>query len=162
MSYDIYIGAGRPEFDIEDCYLYARWVVNSEAHDDAQKFPNDSMTGNGNSRHPSYSGWSDFCRESGLYDLFLNKEFGLMASHPGCKIIQESHVAEVKKALVDWERKATKPPGFSGFGKFNKETQEWETQDEGKYDHILARLIWLDWWMTWALENCEVPAIQNT
>jgi len=162
MSYSIYIGAGEPEHDTEDCQLSARWVVESVTHDEAPEFPNDAMTGKSNSRHPSYSGWSDFCDEAGLYDLFFDKEVGLMSSHPGCEMIQERHVAEVKKALCRWRKSAVKPPGFSGFGVYNKVTECWETTDEGKYDHILARLIWLDYWMTWALETCEVPAIHNT
>jgi hypothetical protein len=162
MSYSIYIGAGKPEYDTEYCQLSAGWVVDGVSHEEAPEFPNDPMTGKGNSRHPSYCGWSDFCREAGLYDLFFDKEFGLMSSHPGCEMIQEHHVAEVKKALSRWKGSATKPPGFSGFGVFNKEKECWETPDKDKYDHILARLIWLDYWMTWALETCEVPAIQNT
>ena len=162
MGYDIYIGCGRPEHTTEYCQLSARWVVDGVVHDEAPTFPHDSMTGQGNGRHPSYSGWSDFCREAGLYELFFDKNDGLLASHPGCEMIQEHHVAKIKKALSRWQKTATKPPGFAGFGKFNEETKEWETPDEEKYDPILARLIWLDYWMTWALETCEVPAIQNT
>ena len=28
-------------------------------------------------------------------------------------------------------------------------------------NYHMARLIWLDWWVQWALKNCERPAIYN-
>jgi hypothetical protein len=24
-----------------------------------------------------------------------------------------------------------------------------------------ARLVWLEWWVRWALDNCKVPVIYN-
>ena len=33
--------------------------------------------------------------------------------------------------------------------------------DGGRADAHLARALWLEWWMNWALENCERPAIYN-
>lgn len=44
---------------------------------------------------------------------------------------------------------------------YDEATKTSTTPDEGKYDPYLARLIWLEWWMTWALDNCETPAIEN-
>ena len=162
MGYTITIGNAVPDFGKEDGELYARWVVEGACSDDAPTFPNDAMTGNSNSRSPSYSGWMDFCQESGLYDLFYTKWEGLIDTHPGCVPINQSHYDEVYDALERFKKKATKPPGFSGYSSWDKENEVWITPDEDKYDHILARLMWLEFWMKWALDNCETPAIQNT
>ena len=37
----------------------------------------------------------------------------------------------------------------------------WGAPDEGKYDYQLARLLWLEWWVEWAIENAGRPAIEN-
>jgi hypothetical protein len=58
---------------------------------------------------------------------------------------------EVSLALERRQKKSTLPPGFEG----------WGYEGPARYDYMLARLIWLDWWMRWALENCETPAIEN-
>ena len=162
MGYSITIGNAVPEFSKEDGELYACWVVEGACSDDAPTFPNDVMTGNSNRRSPSYSGWGDFCRETGLYDLFYKEWEGLIYNHPGCKPITQEHYQEVYDALERYKEKATKLPGFSGYSKWDKNLQLWITADEDKYDFILPRLMWLEFWMKWALENCETPAIRNT
>lgn len=162
MGYDFRIGNAVPESSKEDGLLRARWIVEPKKLDHAPTFPNDWMTGNGNSRSPGYSAWGGFCRETGLYDLFFSKSDGLCSNHPGCELLNSSHLATIRGALDSWKAKATKPPGFADLPKFNPASGAVETPDEGKYDHQLARLIWLEWWVAWALENCETPAIQNT
>jgi hypothetical protein len=145
MGYSIRIGNAVPEFSKEDGELYACWVVKSATSDEAPTFINDQMTGNSNGRHPSYSGWGDFCDATGLGDLFYKKWEGLIYKHPGCVMITEDHYAEVHNALERYQKIATKPPGFAD-----------------AYDPQLARLMWLDFWMRWALDNCETPAIYNS
>lgn len=162
MGYTITIGNAKPEFSKDDGELWARWTVDGKTSSEAPTFPNDEMTGNSNSRSPSYTAWAEFCTEAGFHDLFLEKYEGLMAEHPGCKMLLPEHLLIVQAALAKWKRTATKQPGFCGWGKFNEITQKWETPDEGKYDHTLARLLWLEFWMRWALDNCETPAIENT
>lgn len=152
MGYTITIGNAKPEFSKNDGELWARWSVDGKTSDEAPTFPHDEMTGNSNSRSPSYTGWADFCRAVGLYDMFLEKWEGLMSEHPGCKMLQPEHLLQVQAALTKWKRTATLPPGFEG----------WRGEDAGKHDPMLARLLWLEFWMKWALENCETPAIENT
>jgi hypothetical protein len=152
MGYNITIGNAVPEFRKEDGELYAAWVVNHAESDDAPTFPHDEVTGKSNSRSPSYSGWSDFCAEAGLEDMWYHDYSGFLRKHPGCFPLEKHHHTAVKAALERWQTKATKPPGFAG----------WSDEDKGKYDPILARLIWLEWWMAWALESCETPAVWNT
>lgn len=146
MSYSIHIGNATSEFSKDDGYLSARWVVEPATHPAAPTFPNDDMTGNSNSRHPSYSAWDDFCRATGLHDMFFGEENeGLMREHPGCVMLTEMHAQTITAALAAYQSEATKPPGFT----------------DGHSPH-LARILWLEFWVRWALENCETPAIQNT
>lgn len=157
MGYEIRIGNAVPHFDKDGGQLYACWKVEPTATDKAPTFPNDEMTGNGNSRHPSYSSWTEFLRQTGLFDLFLGDD-GLMKDHPGCRIITKDHHAAVKSALDKWQEKATLPPGLSGS---QITSSGYETFDEGKYDHQLARLMWLEFWMKYAIDTYETPAIEN-
>ncbi len=176
MGYDIYIGetAMRP-IDDED----AKWMIE-EGHtpehsrtsndkttyyepyvgeteqDDAPVFPNDEMTGNSNNRHPSYTTWSHFCDVTGLTGVFFNKQDGLMREHPGLASIHLEHVQAIDQALQSW--KVNHPNAVPGFDEWNHKTMHHTPTDN---DPTLARLIWLDWWVKWAMNNCESPAIRN-
>ena len=157
MGYGITIGNAVPVHSKEDGELSAYWDVPQLALDDAPKFPND-FTENTNHRSPSYTTWSQFTKESGLHTLFFAEWDGLMCEHPGCKMLNAEHLKEVQKALKKWQKQSSKPPGFES-NKFTATSIE--RIDVGVYDHTLARLLWLEWWMRWALENCETPAIEN-
>lgn len=163
MGYTLRIGNAKVESGDNYGQLWAHWTVEGTTHPDAPVFPNDGMTGNSNQRSPSYSTWTDFAYSTGLERLFYDKDAGLLANHPGCVPLTEAHHAEVLAALQRWRAKSDKPPGFAGPDKFNKDTQQWEpSPDEGRYDHTLARLMWAEWWIQWALDNCETPAFENT
>lgn len=176
MSYDIYIGETTMEpYDddeaawmLEDGHVfehsrvingktvYYKPIVKEIKQDDAPTFPNDEMTGNGNDRHPSYWGWSHFCDITGLTPLFFDQEAGLMREHPGLQPLHAEHALVIDQALKRW--KEAHPNTEPGFEKFDFMTGE--SSNYG-YDATLARLIWLDWWVKWALKNCENPAIRN-
>jgi len=154
MGYTFTIGNAKPEFSKDDFpYLSAGWSVERTSHPDAPTFPGDEMTGNGNDRSPSYSVWADFCRDVGLYDLFFTSRGHLHAGHPGCVGIDAEFAGKVSEALSLRKATATLPPGFE---------VDWGYDGPPNYDYHLARLIWLDWWCRWAVENCETPAIENT
>lgn len=145
MSYDITIGNvivgkdddGEYRLDIEE----APEVQN------APRFPGDYPPSMGRPyRAPSYTGWADFCRDAGLYALFFDKERGLMREHPGMAALTVDHHATVRAALASWrEAHPDAGPRFGG--------------DIG--DANLARLMWLDFWIGWALDNCERPGMEN-
>lgn len=147
MGYHIAIGNAVPEFSKDYGELYACWVVKGTSNEDAPNFPGDILTKNGNIRMPSYSGWSDFCEKVGLHELFFDKHEGLFQQHPGCIMITQEHYQTVADALEEYQKHAKRPPGFDDFG---------------NYDYNLARLMWLEYWVNWALENCETPAIYNS
>lgn len=150
MSYDIYIGNAelrtyRDEHGEPEMY---RIVVEHMTNPEAPVFPGDEMTGNGNSRHPGYTQWGEFLRMVGLSDLFNSREDGLMYEHPGNAALREAHAKEIEEALED--HRLIYPEAVPRFG------------DEARpEDAALARLIWLDWWVKYALKNCERPCIYN-
>src|SRR5439155_19741432 len=122
----------------------------------APTFPNDKMTGNSNNRHPSYSGWSHFCDVTGLSDLFFDRETGLMREHAGLQPLKPEHALVIDQALRKWrEAHPCTVPGFEDWNPLDR------TYTETGVDPILARLMWLDWWVKWALKNCEMPAMRN-
>lgn len=162
MGYTFKIGNAVPEFSKDDDYLMARWAVQPTTHPDAPTFPNDQMTGNSNIRSPSYTGWYEFCKDTGIYDVFYEASKQLHAGHPGCVLLKQSDLDMVRKAREEWQKTTTLPPGFEGWPVYDEISREMRSPDQGKYDGYLARLIWLEWWMEWALNNCETPAIQNT
>ena len=162
MSYTFTIGNAVPKFEKDDDYLYAAWEVEPTSNESAPSFPNDDMTGHSNARSPSYSAWEGFCKETGIFDIFYDQRGNLLAGHQGCAMITEEDLSIVRSARALWESQSTKLPGFQGFPIYDKASKAYITPDEGKYDHQLARLLWLEWWMDWALKNCETPAIQNT
>ena len=162
MGYTFTIGNAVPKFSKDDGELAAQWEVEPASSEFAPTFPNDEMTGNGNMRSPSYSTWNTFCKDTGIHNVFYDDRGNITGGHPGCVMIKGSDMCLVREALARYRKIASLPPGFEGFPVFDEETKEWKSADEGKYDGYLARLIWLEWWMDWALANCETPAIQNT
>jgi hypothetical protein len=158
VSYSIHIGNAEPVGDIDEAYAEtAEWGgeirfpwngvhVPQVNLPDAPTFVGDEMTGNGNGRHPGYSQWSDFCEAAGLHGLFFEKHVGLMSSHPGTFALRAEHHAIVRAALTNWQN--NHPNATPGFGDEN--------------DGVLARLLWLDFWMGWALGNCARPAVHNS
>ena len=174
MSYDIYIGNGYMAVPtpVDDGTNEPHIEVKGMVHPEAPEFPGDTMTGKGNSRHPGYSQWSDFCEMAGLHDLFFGarwngagqakptRDMCLMRGHPGCALLQPSDLLEIRQARERWEAKpwptSERIPGWDPNFK-------WSDKGEGdpRYDNILARLLWLEWWVTWALANCETPCLFN-
>jgi len=166
MSYDIYIGNAEietpdPKYEKEDGeYQPLDWVVPHVTRSDAPQLPYDFMTGNGNSRHPGYSQWADFCEDVELTDLFFNKKTGLMRKHPGTFEITKEHLETIKLAKEKYEK--DHPDAIPGWDYDQKWLHDREVDDgvRGR-DGILARLIWLEFWFDWALKNCRKPAIYN-
>lgn len=153
MGYSLTIGNAVLGEPCPDTHV---WSVDVEgfSHPDAPAFgePTDRTS----QRWPSYSGWTDFCTEVGLTKLFYDKECGLLSRHPGTFGLTQGHLKTVTEALE--RRRAVnggKEPGFPD------ETPDGELVENGK-DGQLARLVWLEYWVRWALENCERPAIRNT
>lgn len=163
MSYTIIIGEAtvrKPGIEKYDpTPSLGIWAVEMK-HPDAPVFPGDDMTANTNERSPAYSAWSDFSKKTGLESMFFGKEHGLMREHSGEFALTKAHHKQVAEALAEW-RNAHKDaePGWCECEKcsWNRDSKAVHVER----DSTLARLIWLEWWMRWALENCKIPAFCN-
>ena len=152
MGYSFKIGNGKFVTYSDDGETYSRWEVENVHLENAPVFENDSLTGNSNSRHPSYTGWHDFCTQAGeeVFNLFYVSPRGhhgpgtLIPDHPGGAKLEQKHLEIIKNARIRRENIGGKP-GFN--------------DDQ---DYTLARLMWLEFWIEWALNNCENPMFVNS
>lgn len=145
MGYNLYIGEGR----LAQCEPgeELRCEVTPGQSDDAPVFPGEDYNVQVGIRWPSYSVWAEFARSVGLYPMFYDEEDGLLRPHPGVRRLSESHRLQVAAALLKYrERHPDAVPQFA-------------VSDE---DSTLARLVWLDFWIGWALKNCALPAFGNS
>lgn len=148
MGYTILIGNGVME-PSERVTTYSREIGSEVRYYDvsveeassyaAPLFPGDEVTGKTNCRRPTVWDWEEFCQETGLWELFLGKEHGIMAGQGGFCQLKMEHLLAIRVALRSWE--GGHPGALPGWG-------------DG-YDYALARLLWLFFWVSWALENCE-------
>lgn len=174
MSYDIFIGQAVIEVGDEG---YIEATVRHQTDPGAPCFENDELTGKGNHRHPAYGAWAEWCRSTGLYDLFFDKDDGLMRQHPGTFLLEPEHLATIRNALDRWRSMtpearvaATCAAARDGRGMSLADASAWPgfhpLDPKGELvveprDPMLARLIWLEWWGAWAVANCKIPAIHN-
>jgi hypothetical protein len=170
VGYNIYIGEAviRPSDEHDDDFEQIECTVHSLRLDDAPTLPGDTND-RCNYRWPSYGAWTDFTRAVGLHSLFYDSESkprderrGLMTAHPGCVRLRNDHHTRIAEALAKYKREH--PGAVAGFEEpVRSEAGNWTGRytETGK-DPILARLVWLEWWVGWALVNCENPAIYNS
>lgn len=164
MGYSLSIGELVVEFDNdEDCPR-----VNCSAkifqHDNAPAFgePTDTES----QRWPSYSSWANFCRFVDLYDLFFGKnekgeytrDDALIQHHPDCIPLTEKHRREINAAYDNFKIKYPAARATYGNPKSMLEPDEDNPEENGQ----LCRLVWLHYWVNWALDNCEKPVFENT
>ena len=166
MGYNLIIGNAVLKYDADDprVWIEAERAEHPEAPD------HDDFVRKTNSRSPSYTAWHGFCREAGIYELFygqgwdrdsrsyrqcseeFHRETPLLKEHPGAQPILPQDLEYVRAARIKRERtNGGKGPGF------------WADDgvDNGT-DPTLARLLWLEFWMGWALTNCPMPIIENS
>jgi hypothetical protein len=97
-----------------------------------------------NKSQPSYAGMEDLCSLIGLRQMFFEE---LLVKRPGVAPITARHARAVSLARQRYQRDHPQAQ------------PRYEQSDE---DGHLARLVWLEWWMQWALEHCHHPGIQNS
>jgi hypothetical protein len=93
------------------------------------------------------SDWDAFCLATDLHGLFLAPGSGLMAEQPGTVRLAREHARAVHAALEQFIYAHRGADASFASGRAE--------------DGHLARLLWLDWWMHWAIRRCEAPAIHN-
>lgn len=161
MGYDIFIGEMVEERDDDG---KPETVVHKTRHPEAPVFVGDEMTGDGNARHPGYGQWTEWTRAVGLHAMFFDKQTGLMREHPGCQPFTEHHLMQVRAAIGRWKQTHKLPAGWDdppGKDAPQEEIDRYETEPCTQRDPMLARLVWLEWWMAYALANCKRPGLHN-
>jgi hypothetical protein len=172
MGYSLTIGNAEPSIPSDlDEDNEPGWHVKTLRLDEAPCFPGDDMTARTSDRSPSYSGWANFVDEVGLRDLFYGanasnnggkytRDTCLIRRHPGVAILRPADLLEIRQARERWEAKQwpteERIAGWDPNAKWDSE------ETDPRYDGNLARLRWLEWWVAWALDNCPVPALENT
>lgn len=159
MGYNLYIGEFDVNIDYDDRYVCA--TVKSISSEEGVELgaPLNSSDFHSNFCWPSYTAWSNFCREVGLTRVFfggacrgLSEETplfvgasgqehrGLIIQHPGAVALHPDHRHAFYEAR---QRYRTRPT---------------DKQDE----YVNRRLDWLVWWTDWALKNCKYPTFGNS
>ena len=159
MGYDIYIGEARIDGEHHDEEITVD--VGSVTLAEAPAFPNDVRSDHVNHRHPSYTGWVDWTETVGLHSMFFDVDAGLMRAHPGTFRLLPEHLDKIAKALKKW--RAAHPYAEPGWCGCMICAPMFEKHDalHVERDGQLARLMWLEWWVRWALANCKMPCIHN-
>ena len=139
MGYTIIIGESYFE-DSDPEMKYWSCIITEDSY--APAFAEDAATHTTNCRKPKYSEWTSFLRRTGLYDLFMNEDDGLMRKHPGIETLTEKHYTRINEAYLI----------FSAIE---------DTSDANAVDADFVRLKWLRFWVRWALDNCQNPSIYN-
>jgi hypothetical protein len=172
MGMDYAIGQAIFEPDLDR--MTGEWTccpeVQKASHPNYPMFPNcftDSLASE-NRGGASYSGMAEFIKEAGLEYLFKGSSspsygtrLGLVQRHPGCVeitpyVIQAVANARFRRQLLDG-----RSPGYSK-RIWNHTLRRFIETDGEQYDWVLARLIWLEGWMNWAIRNCDRPAFYNS
>ena len=147
MGYLITIGelhVGKNPGDGIDCSCIF-FSAKAVSHESAPAFvePTDFT----NSRLISYSAWSNFLEYAGLYDAFFFNG-RLIGGHPGVRLVTKDLLELIQESKSRMEQ--SNPPPVA--------IMENYTEKNGYY----CRIIWLEYWCKWALENCETPVIANS
>jgi hypothetical protein len=101
-----------------------------------------------NQRWSSYIDWINFLRNTNLYSFFFDQnERILIGGHPGVRLVTEDLCKAVQDALEEYKTQ------------FPNAVAQFEGDDS---NGVLCRLIWLDFWLRWAFENCETPVLANS
>ena len=145
MGYSLTIGQAEINYSHDPDDMICNVCVRDEYDKNSPAFgdPTDYT----NARWPSYTAWTNFTEWAGLYNMFYEGDFGLLNKHPGCLPLTIDHKRQIDES---YERIQTEFPNLVAC--FN------DTPESSYF----ARLIWLKYWVDWALENCEKPAIQNS
>jgi len=149
MGYNLTIGELKVFYHQDEDEPRVELSTRISHHDEAPAFGEVSDYTNG--RYPSYSVWRDFAESVGLLSLFYGKEErddALLANHPGCVPLTERHRREINEAFVDFKLKY--PDAVATYE--NKNILE---------NGLLCRLVWLHYWVNWALDNCKQPVFVN-
>ena len=153
MGYRLTIGELVVEYDQDEYFPEVRLDAKFCRHVDLPRYNEEADQTN--SRDPAYAVWRSFCENFGLLELFYGinsngdvvREDNILRSHSGCIPLTEIHRKDIDAALASHRKKHPNViPEFNG------------SVESG----ALVRLEWLQYWIGWALDNCERPVFVNS
>ena len=170
MGYTLQIGELVVEYVQDESEPRIEVAAKGFHRDDAPAFgePTDGES----QRWPSYTSWREFTEFVGLHCLFYGsvtrhsdciRDDHLIQEHPGCVPITERHRRDVNKALADYKERF--PDATPSYGRPPPEGTHplfWEDKENPEENSWMCRLVWLHYWINWALDNCKKPVFQNT
>jgi len=147
MGYSLTIGEAQIESYNEDgleaeCRIYVKSINDPESP--AFGDPTDHT----NHRWPSYTAWNDFAEFTGLWEALFQNDGNIRGGHPGAFPINKDFKTAVDDAYKNH------------MVIFPDAVPTYET--ERPQDYQLCRLLWLQYWTDWALENCDNPVMANS
>lgn len=166
MGYNIGIGELEVHYDVNGEYISID--AKGTTHPDAPEFGKGDISGKGNYRYPSYSAFAGWCDELNIRDVFYTENgtdyysgkirYVMKGGHPGATPLTKEMYDTIKSTLdkyrIDHPDSILPTP---------ENTQDLKPFDEDPiHDYTLARLVWFEFWMKWALENCKQPVISNS
>ena len=168
MGVTFVIGNAELDYDVETGYIGAT-VGRIELDQGYLIIPGDDspVAAKKNSISFSYAGWREYLD---IFSMPIIKEW-YSHNHSGITILTKTMQNEIKQAIVT--RKSQLPAGFTpGFvpsheilsnGQVRIFTDKEFVQmvADTKRDGYWAHLEILDFWMSYALAHCELPAIYN-
>ena len=97
----------------------------------------------------SYTTFAELGKSCGVDDWFNNEDTGKVRDHPGCFTLTQEDVTFIteRKSIIEEELKL-------------KHGKAYVYACDKKCD--LEFVTWLEYWVRWAVETCETPAIHNT
>lgn len=171
MGLNIGIGQAKINYYPEDDYMN----VSAELveREDAPNLGKGDASGITNYRHPSYSSFFNWCKETNLIEVFYdivedNDGFAvghnMKGGHPGVSPLTQEKYIKVKEALEKYklEHPSAIMPTPENTKHLDLMDIEHKTQDGQLLDYTLGRLVWFEYWMKWVLENCKMPVISNS
>ncbi len=160
MGYSLTIGELEVDKNHEDgidcsCISFG---AKGEKHDNAPAF--NEPTDFTNQRWPSYGVWSDCLRDAGMYDLFFCDGGHLIGGHPGVRLLTKEFYEEFTKRKIAFEAKY--PHVEATYGERDTKDIFHEDLSNPKCNNVYCRIVWMDYWINWAIENCETPVFANS
>lgn len=163
MGYTLTIGELKVNYDQDLDYPRVDCSADGFEHPEAPAFG--EPTDNTSSRWPSYTGWRDFCVFAGLEELFYGakgkgenvREDYLIIEHPGCIPLTTKHREEVNAAMENFKKKH--PKAVPTYGNATMMEPDPNNPEENGQ---MCRLVWLHYWVNWAMDKCEKPVFYNS
>lgn len=154
MGYSIRIGEA---FTVVNSDGILEHDVVPETHLAAPAFG--EVTDRENKLLPAYGSWLKIVAFCGLEELFWNAVTGLMREEGNPVLLVADHLNIVEEAIE--KLRAQYPDAIPRLGReYPESPDEAFLLDDGLIeDESLARILWLQYWIRWAIDNCQEPVI---